>query len=80
MLKSPQEDYEITEDYTGEKYLGLNINWDYINMSVLVSMPGYVKAVLLKFQREAQQKPKMLCTDGTRPCTNPRPNILTPTW
>ena len=53
LLKSLWEDYEITEDWTGEKYLGLTLKWDYVNKNVSVSMPGYVKAALLKFQREA---------------------------
>ena len=58
LLKSLQEDYNITKDWTGEKYLGLTLKWDYVNRNVRVSMPGYVKADLLKFQREATTKPQ----------------------
>ena len=58
MLKSLREDYDITEDWTGEKYLGLTLKWDYVNRNVSVSMPGYVKSALLKFQCEATTKPQ----------------------
>ena len=58
LLKYLREDYEITEEWTGEKYLGLTLKWDYVNRNVSVSMPGYVKAALLKFQREATNKPQ----------------------
>ena len=58
LLKSLRGDYEITKDWTGDKYLGLTLKWDYVNRNVSVSMPGYVKAALLKFQREATTKPQ----------------------
>ena len=28
LIKYLREDYRITEDWTGEKYLGLTIKWD----------------------------------------------------
>ena len=28
LLKSLRDDYDITEDWTGEKYLGLTYKWD----------------------------------------------------
>ena len=40
LLKSLQEDYEITEDWTGYKYLGLTLKWDYFNRNMSVYMPG----------------------------------------
>ena len=58
LLESLWEDCDITKDWTGEKYLGLTLKWDYVNRNVSVSMPGYVKAALLKFQREATTKPQ----------------------
>ena len=77
LLKSLQEDHEIIEDWTGEKYLGLTLKWEYLNRNVRVFMPGYVKSALLKFQRESTKKIKMPRTAGTKPCTAPRPSILT---
>ena len=58
LLKSLREYYKITEDWTGEKYLGLTLKWNYVNRNVSASMPGYVKAALLKFQYDATTKPQ----------------------
>ena len=49
---------KITEDWTREKYLGPILKWDYVNRNMSVSMPGYVKSALLKFQHEATTKPQ----------------------
>ena len=56
LLKSLREDYAITEDWIGEKYLGLTPKWDYVNINVSICMPGYFQAALLKFQNEATTK------------------------
>ena len=58
LLKSLQEDYEIIEEWTGEKSLGLTLKWNYVIRNVSVSIPGYVKASLLKFQSKATTKPQ----------------------
>ena len=58
LLQSLREDYTITEDWTGEKYLGLTLMWDYVNINVIVAMPGYVQTNLLKFQNKATIKPQ----------------------
>ena len=42
--------YEITVDETGSKYLGMTLEWDYENRFVDISMPGYVKKALHRFQ------------------------------
>ena len=79
LLKSLREDYLITEDWTGKKYLGLTLKWDYANINVSLSMPGYAQASLLKSQSNPPQNPKMSRTGGTSPHMAPRPSILTPT-
>ena len=48
LIDSLQALYPITVDWTGTKYLGLTLKWDYIKRRVDISMPGYIKAVLLK--------------------------------
>ena len=48
----------ITEDWTGGEYLGLTLNWDYVNRNVSATMPGYVQAALHKLQNEATTKPQ----------------------
>ena len=38
--------YEITDDWKGEKYIGITLDWDYERRQVHLSMPGYVKRAL----------------------------------
>ena len=45
--------YEITVDREGLKFLGLTIKFDYQKRIVDISMPGYVKKALLRFQHIA---------------------------
>ena len=52
------EYYAITEDWKGEKYLGITLKWDYINRNVSVYMPGYAQVDLINFQSEATTKPQ----------------------
>ena len=35
-----KQDYEITEDWTGSKYIKLTLDWDYENKGVHISMAG----------------------------------------
>ena len=48
--------YEITVDEKGEKFLGLSIKWNYLAGWVEISMPGYVKKALLRFQHIAKTR------------------------
>eukprot|EP00978_Attheya_sp_CCMP212_P025273 scaffold80937_cov51-Attheya_sp.AAC.2 len=41
--------YKITTDWDGALYIGITLKWDYANVRVFLSMPGYVKAALHKF-------------------------------
>jgi hypothetical protein len=42
--------YTVTTDWTGSLYLVMALNWDYINSTVDISMPGYVAKALERFQ------------------------------
>lgn len=50
LLSALRELYTITVDYTGSKYLGLTIDWDYQGGQVSLSMPKYVTKALERFQ------------------------------
>ena len=50
--------YTVTTDFTGVKYCGLTLLWDYTNRTVQLSMPGYIKAALLRFQHETPTRPE----------------------
>ena len=49
------DQYEITVD-DDSKFLGLTIKFNYANKTVNISMPGYVKKALLRFQHIAQRQ------------------------
>ena len=56
LLKSLRKDCKITKEWAGDRYLGITLKWDYINRSLRVSIPGYVKSAVLKFQLKATKK------------------------
>jgi hypothetical protein len=48
--------YEITDDWKGEKYIGITLDWDYERRQVHLSMPGYVKRALQQFNHPTPSK------------------------
>ena len=48
-----KKDYEVTEDWNGERYIGMHLRWDYEGRKVHLAMPGYVSKALKEFQHEA---------------------------
>ena len=44
-----KEHYEVSENLEGTKYSGITLNWDYKNHKVHLSMPGYCKEALVRF-------------------------------
>jgi hypothetical protein len=52
-----KQHYEISEDWTGSKYIGITFDWDYHNRRVHLSMPGYIAKVL---QRSGHKHPQRL--------------------
>jgi hypothetical protein len=50
LLNIIRQHYKLTVDWTGSKYIGLQLDWDYENRRVHVSMPEYVQRALAKFQ------------------------------
>ncbi len=63
LLNTLKKDYEVTEDWTGTKYLGLTVIWDYENCKVHLWMPGYIKKASLRFKHD---KPKKIQTHRIR--------------
>ena len=47
-----KQHYEISEDWTGSKYIGITFDWDYANKRVHLSMPGYISKALQRFGHE----------------------------
>ena len=48
-----EEHYKLTCDWTGTRYTGITLDWDYKKHQVHLSMPNYVKKALKQFQHIA---------------------------
>ncbi len=48
-----EEHYKLTCDWTGTRYFGITLDWDYKKRQVHLSMPNYVKKALKQFQHIA---------------------------
>jgi hypothetical protein len=53
-----KKNYNISSDWNGTAYCGLTLDWDYKNRTVDLSMPGYIKAALHKYQHPATSSPE----------------------
>jgi hypothetical protein len=42
----------MKSDWTGGRYVGIYLNWDYKNRTVKLTMPDYIKNVLHQFQHK----------------------------
>jgi hypothetical protein len=78
LFTSLRENYKITEDWTGELYLGITLNWDYKKRTVDLSMPNYVSETLHKFQHPAPYRPEHAPHDWTKPAYGQQQQFVTP--
>jgi hypothetical protein len=46
LINSIKANYPVKTDWTGSKYIGIDLDWDYIKREVKLSMKGYVKKAL----------------------------------
>jgi hypothetical protein len=53
-----EKHYEICCDWTGSAYDGIKLDWDYERKIVDLSMPGYIKEALHKFQHPDPTSPE----------------------
>jgi hypothetical protein len=54
LLAALKQDYEaVTVDWDGKLFCGITLEWDYINRTVDLLMPGYIADALAEFQHEA---------------------------
>ena len=56
LIKCIKENYEVTDDWEGKRYLGLTFDWNYDTSSVHLSMPNYIPDALKRFKRENPNK------------------------
>jgi hypothetical protein len=53
-----ETDYKVSKDWTGGLYFGITLKRDYENKYVDLSMPGYIKDALQKFQHPMPKHPQ----------------------
>ena len=57
LLKVLRKHYEaVTDDWTGGRYLGIFLDWDYNNKKVHLTMPGYIEKALGQFNHPRPQR------------------------
>ena len=56
LINALEQDNKVSEDWEGEKYIGLTIDWDYEKGEVHVSMSGYVSKALQQFKHKIPSK------------------------
>jgi hypothetical protein len=52
-----KKNYNISSDWKGSAYCGLTLEWDYNSRTVDLSMSGYIKAALHRYQNAAPARP-----------------------
>ncbi|KAI2490112.1 Reverse transcriptase (RNA-dependent DNA polymerase) [Fragilaria crotonensis] len=50
LIATLKASYEVSLDWTGARYCGLTLAWDYSKRTCDVSMPGYIERALQRFQ------------------------------
>jgi hypothetical protein len=53
-----KKNYNISSDWNGSAYCGLTLEWYYKNRTVDLSMPGYIRSALHKYQHAAPTRPE----------------------
>jgi hypothetical protein len=67
-----ETDYTVSKYWTGSLYCGITLNWDYANKHVDLSMPGYIKDALHKFQQPLPKRPQYAPHNWTVPAYGQR--------
>ena len=58
LLQTLNKTYKTSSEWEGKRYIGLTLEWDYINRFVHVSMPGYCDKACQRFQHARPTKPQ----------------------
>ena len=63
LLEILEQNYEITTNWEGGKFAGIELAWDYndkhVNRTCRISMNGYINKVLLKYGHPRPRKAKL---------------------
>jgi hypothetical protein len=67
LLAALSEHYEVSADWEWDLFCGIKLDWDYENQTIDLSMPGYVKDILHKYQQRKPKHPQNALYCATRP-------------
>lgn len=52
LLNHLKQTYTVSEDWTGSLYAGIDLEWDYTNRTLRISMPKYIPKLLQRYEHE----------------------------
>jgi hypothetical protein len=58
LLMSLQLHYKVTTDWTGSKFAGIDIAWDYTKRTCRLTMDNYIDTLLIKYNHPRPKKPQ----------------------
>ena len=58
LLTALQETYQVTTDWTGSKFAGIDLTWNYTNRTCRLTMNGYISDILTKYGHPRPAKPQ----------------------
>jgi hypothetical protein len=58
LIDALEAEYTVSKDWTGGLYCGITLKWNYVSKHVDLSMPGYIKDTLHKFQHPLPKRPQ----------------------
>ena len=56
LIKTLKKNYVVSKDWTGKKYCGFNINWNYKKEYVDISIPKYIQKRLMRYKHPIPSK------------------------
>jgi hypothetical protein len=72
LIAALETDYTVSKDWTGGLHCGVTLHWHYANKHVDLSMPGYIKDALHKFQHPLPKRPQYAPHNWTVPAYGQR--------
>jgi hypothetical protein len=68
----------MTTDWTGNLYVGITLQWDYLHQTVDMSMPGYVAKALQRFNVQAPNHPQHSPYEWVEPTNGQHVQLIPP--
>jgi hypothetical protein len=72
LIDALEVEYTVSKDWTGGLYCDITLKWNYMNKHVDLSMPGYIKDALHKFQHPLPRLPQYAPHNWTVPAYGQR--------